>query len=220
MIAEQARRAAAARPGLKVATAMLPEETVPALLEAGREAGLLVLGSRGVGAVKGLLLGSVSQRVASRAPFPVVVVPEGAAESDRGRVVLALGARQPPGAAGEFATAEATARGAELEVVHAWEPDVDLSALSVVADAATAEQRAHALLAAATVSLELGTQGVRVVGRAMPGPAAPALLQAAAGADLLVLGVRRRHGGLGRVAHAVLHRATCPVAVVPLAADR
>ena len=46
-----------------------------ALLDAARDADLLVVGSRGVGGFKGLLLGSVSQQVVQHAPCPVVVVP-------------------------------------------------------------------------------------------------------------------------------------------------
>jgi nucleotide-binding universal stress UspA family protein len=46
-----------------------------ALLDAARGADLLVVGSRGVGGFKGLLLGSVSQQVVQHAPCPVVVVP-------------------------------------------------------------------------------------------------------------------------------------------------
>jgi nucleotide-binding universal stress UspA family protein len=45
------------------------------LTEMARNADLLVVGTRGRGGFKGLLLGSVSQRCAQRAPCPVVVVP-------------------------------------------------------------------------------------------------------------------------------------------------
>jgi nucleotide-binding universal stress UspA family protein len=49
-------------------------DPVPALLEAAKEAELLVVGSRGQGGFAGLLLGSVSQQCAQHAPCPVVIV--------------------------------------------------------------------------------------------------------------------------------------------------
>ena len=44
------------------------------LVEAGRDALMLVVGSRGLGPARGMLLGSVSLRVAERASCPVLVV--------------------------------------------------------------------------------------------------------------------------------------------------
>jgi nucleotide-binding universal stress UspA family protein len=46
-----------------------------ALLDAARGADLLVVGTRGHGGFKGLLLGSVSQQASHHAPCPVVIVP-------------------------------------------------------------------------------------------------------------------------------------------------
>lgn len=52
-----------------------PSNPVDALLDAARDAELLVVGTRGHGGFSGLLLGSVSQQVSHHAPCPVVIVP-------------------------------------------------------------------------------------------------------------------------------------------------
>ena len=51
----------------------LPAE---ALLEAAADADMLVVGSRGAGGFKRLLMGSVSTQVTHHAPCPVVVIPD------------------------------------------------------------------------------------------------------------------------------------------------
>jgi nucleotide-binding universal stress UspA family protein len=54
-------------------------EGIPArvLLDEAQDAELLVVGSRGLGGFRGLLLGSVSQQCAHHAPCPLVIVPYG-----------------------------------------------------------------------------------------------------------------------------------------------
>lgn len=47
------------------------------LIDTAEGADLLVIGSRGLGGFRGLLLGSVSHQCASHAPCPVVVIPPG-----------------------------------------------------------------------------------------------------------------------------------------------
>ncbi|MBV9212147.1 MAG: universal stress protein [Actinobacteria bacterium] len=47
------------------------------LIELGQDADLLVVGTRGLGGFRGVLLGSVSQHCAQHAPCPTVVVPSG-----------------------------------------------------------------------------------------------------------------------------------------------
>ncbi|WP_433519335.1 universal stress protein [Nonomuraea sp. CA-143628] len=63
-----------AYPELKVEVEQADEPARPALLEAARRAGLLVVGARGLGQIRGLLLGSVSQAMARHAPCSVAVV--------------------------------------------------------------------------------------------------------------------------------------------------
>lgn len=48
-----------------------------AVLEAAADADLVVVGSRGRGGLKGMLLGSVSQKVVHHSPCPIVVIPAG-----------------------------------------------------------------------------------------------------------------------------------------------
>ncbi|MEX2393767.1 MAG: universal stress protein [Actinomycetota bacterium] len=61
--------------GLEIATEIAPETPAQALVRASEGADLVVVGSRGRGGFKGLLLGSVAQQVAHHAKCPVVIVP-------------------------------------------------------------------------------------------------------------------------------------------------
>jgi nucleotide-binding universal stress UspA family protein len=61
--------------GVKMEQKVLTGGAAPVLVEEAKGASLLVVGSRGRGGFKGLLLGSVSQQVAHHAACPVVIIP-------------------------------------------------------------------------------------------------------------------------------------------------
>ncbi|MCB1015226.1 MAG: universal stress protein [Acidimicrobiales bacterium] len=90
-----------------------------ALLEASDAADLVVLGARGTGGFEGLLLGSVSERVAQLATRPVAVIRTGAPVRG-GRVVVGIDGSARSLTALRWAAAEARIRDSDLDVVHAW----------------------------------------------------------------------------------------------------
>ena len=219
LLATAVERARERRPAVAVEAEVLPQETVPALLGLGHLSPLLVLGSRGHGGFAGLLLGSVSLRVAARAAYPVVVV-RGDPDHRKpwhGGVVLGAGPHGTEKAVIDFAVEAAALRQTELHLVYAWQPEAGIPGLPVRPNAGAAAQRARELMA--SITLPDMPDGVKVRRSTAPGGAARVLLQAGADAHLIVVGARRRDGQwglqLGPVNHAVLHHAPCAVAVVP-----
>ena len=75
LVEAAARRVRASHPGLPVEVAFGPTPAVVALVERAREAGLVVVGSHGRGALGSLILGSTSHDVLVNMPSPVLVVP-------------------------------------------------------------------------------------------------------------------------------------------------
>lgn len=229
MLAEVAERLTARTPGLSVGTALLTDETVPALVAEAAAADMLVLGSRGRGPLVGYLLGSVSLHVLRQARRPVVVVrgrpSDGPARPETGAGEVLVGVQDTDEAGVpvlDFAFRTAAARGATLRAVRAWAlptPFAFGSAEMAAADEAGGLEPWHKrLLADAVRPFRERYPQVPVVEQVEIGGAAEVLLSAGGRAGLLVVGRRMREGGLwrvGAVAHAVLHHAGVPVAVVP-----
>ncbi|WP_196217968.1 universal stress protein, partial [Streptomyces blattellae] len=202
-----------------------------ALLESAEDAEMLVLGSRGHGAVSGFLLGSVGQHVLARASIPVVLVraeehraAEGAeaAGEDGGEVVVGIQDRdQPAEELLEFAFTAAAARGATLRVVHAWSrPPVFAYRAVVTGDEdGSVEARVEKELLEALAPWQERYPQVEVVHRTDLATAGQVVLQAARNAALVVVGRRTHRPSLGMrigpVTHGVIHHAPAPVAVVP-----
>ncbi|MFF9017127.1 universal stress protein [Streptomyces sp. NPDC014870] len=214
--------------------------TVPdALLDQARSARLLVVGSRGRGGFASLLLGSVSRSLATSAACPVVVVPheertvpaqDGA---ETGRVLVGLHPDETADEVLDFAFHAAAQRGVVLEVVTAYR--LPPSPVLMVSPPAPALQVPPPLpLDDETPELVRDTArlqeerlrpftdrypDVTVSPAVVPADAAGRLVEDSRSADLVVVGRHRRHRVasllMGSVAHAVLHHAHCPVAVVP-----
>ncbi|WKU48776.1 universal stress protein [Streptomyces sp. VNUA116] len=223
IVASSEQRARQLSPDLQVNAVTLPDDAVAALMEESRSAVVLVTGSSGRGAVKELLLGSVSLAVAGRADCPVVVV-RGEERNVKGvsnRIVVGVGEADEAATAVRFALREAEARGCELQAVRAWRsPRQPADPLVVLESAAHAyEEQAAAVLDEVLEEAVAEHPKVSVERTVREGPAHRVLLGPAADAGLLVLGATRRQDGfglhLGRVSHTALHRAACPVAVVP-----
>lgn len=138
-----------------------------------------------------------------------------------GRIVVGIDGSDGSRAALQWALDEARRRASRLDVVVAWQTPYlgELSGLVLVAMTEQAEHHARELLSAVIEEIVADHPDVEIVPLLAEGRAAPALLDAAEGADLLVLGSRGRGGFksllLGSVSSACVHHAPCPVAVVP-----
>ncbi|MFJ8932875.1 universal stress protein [Streptomyces sp. NPDC102364] len=216
--------AAGRHPEVKVSVDALAEDPETALLRAARNAVAVVTGRRGRGPVRELLLGSVSLALAAHAQCPVIVVrgDEAGLSGRHERLLLGLGDADSAGSAVRFAFAEAEARHCVLDAVRAWRaPTLETPAYPLGTGEGSPQIRRSAqdLLDSALRGPTAAHPDVQVRAVTVEGPARRILIDRSAAADLLVVGARRRHGHfglqLGRVGHAVLHHADCPVAVVP-----
>lgn len=213
-------------PDLRIAEDLVAEDADTALLSAAAQSRMLVLGSRGLTPVESFFLGDTSMKVVARAEGPVVLVRADineepvSAPHERG-VVVGLGLHGSCDRVLEFAFDAAAVRGAPLHVVHGrslpvqayvpWGTDPDVTK-KITEDALKG-------LGEALRPWREKYPGVQAAGSVRLESPAPAVVRAAAGADLLVVGRRMQRPALGprlgNVAHAAVHHAACPVAVVP-----
>ncbi|MGH9114911.1 MAG: universal stress protein [Acidimicrobiales bacterium] len=119
-----------------------------------------------------------------------------------------------------WAATEARLRGATLKVVQAWHiPSLGYGAYIVPPDGFEDWAKQASTSLAEQLAKVLGDEpGVAVVREVVEGPAAKAILKAAEGAELVVVGSRGRGGFsgllLGSVSAQVAHHARCPVTIV------
>nr|BFD95692.1 universal stress protein [Kitasatospora sp. Xyl93] len=204
-----------------VTSSIVPTDPAEALEAAGNSAALLVLGSRGLGAVRGFLVGSVSQEVLRRAGCPVVLVRAEAAEPE-GPVLVGLDLAHPMDDVLAFAFDAAIRRRAPLRVVHIWSPPVSSEYMALQAVGGLKGELSAVERTRFAEQLDPWRERhpeVSVTADLIQGSRSTALVDAATGARLLVIGRRIRRtllgAHLGPVAHAAIHHVHCPVALVP-----
>lgn len=222
-------------PGLAVTVDMLAGRPAHVLADASADTELLVLGSRGLGTVLGFIVGSTALPAVAHTVCPVVLVrarPRGPGGAEHGT----LGTHEPPG--GDlvlgidlgrpcdellaFAFDTAARHSAPLRVLHAWDlpPTYGMRPLPVppaMTDELLAAQ--NQALAATLRPWQDERPEVKVRAEAVIGQPSRLLVEAAAQASMLIVGRRNRRSRLGThvgtVAHAAMHHARTPVAVVP-----
>jgi nucleotide-binding universal stress UspA family protein len=196
-----------------------PGPVAHGLLAAAEGAELLVVGSRGRGAVRSTVLGSVALHAVTHARCPVVVVHPGADVAPvRPRVVVGVDGSDGSREALARAVAEAGRLDADVTAIAAYSVRTYWSGAYQAAVPPVERLREAVRSQAEGMVAEVGAPP-RVAVLPVEGPAGDALVRAADGAELLVVGSRGRGAVrgmlLGSVAlHCVIH-APCPVMVVP-----
>jgi len=218
-LADAVVQAEQAAPGVEAHTRRVLGEPAPALLQAAREAALVVVGNRGHGGFASLLLGSVSQRVATHAPCPVVVV-RGRHDESSGPVVVGVDGSSGAADALGLAFGSAAERGTDLVAIRAYLPPTPAWGVDVPPMVYDPRERDAAERDALDTALSPWREkypDVRVEALVAQGSAARVLVGVSHTAQLVVVG-SRGHGAfagtlLGSVGLQLLHHADCPVVV-------
>ncbi len=220
-LAAYADEVRAAHPGVDVTSEVVMGSPTTALVEASEEAVLTVVGSRGLGGFRGLLLGSVGVQVAANAHGPVVVL-RAEAPADTRTIVVGVDGSDLSNEAVDFAFDMASRHGWNLRAVHAWEvPSYDVLASPMgpppmsIDDLGEADER---IPAEALAGHRARYPDVTVEVCTARGTPARAILDNAKDAAMIAVGSRGRGefmgAMLGSVGQGVLYKAKVPVAVI------
>jgi nucleotide-binding universal stress UspA family protein len=215
---EIAKKAAGSTP-LDIRTQMRYASVLPALIHASTDAWMIVVGSRGLDAFEGRLLGSVSSRLIHHAHCPVAIVhdSDSAQEHIRDDAPVLVGIDGSP--ASEAATAlafdEASRRSVPLVALHAWS---DVGVFPILGmDWRKYRDEGEEVLAERLAGWQEKYPDVAVHRRLVCDVPARWLVDESKNAQLVIVGSRGRGGPpekhLGSVAYAVAHSARVPVII-------
>jgi nucleotide-binding universal stress UspA family protein len=221
-IIDQARKTLSANLGEsespEIHTEMLYSGVLPTLINASKDAWMIVAGSQGLGALGRLFLGSVTAGLSHHAHCPVAVIhsDEGAVPDTNAPVLLGIDGSPASEAATALAFEEASRRGVQLTALHVWS-DVGVYPLLGM-DWRDRESQGQEILAERLAGWEEQYPDVRVKRLLFCDRPSRWLLKESEGAQLVVVGSHGRGGFpgmlLGSVSSAVAQSATVPVIVV------
>lgn len=209
-------------PEVDVQSQSSTDDARTALLAASESASLLVVGSRGRGPVKSLLLGSVSSAVCAHAACPTVVCRPVGDDVSQGVVVGADGTPESRPVI-EFAYRQASLHGLSLTVLHSfWDARVAVAHFHQSLGEEIAEPRLddlEALLSMSVAGMSERYPDVTVDFALRHGLTDEALAPRGGGWSLVVVGrhpaTRASRMLLTSISLAVVERASTTVAVVP-----
>jgi nucleotide-binding universal stress UspA family protein len=209
-----------AAPELEVDEVLRLDDPRTVLLELSRDAAMVVLGSRGRGKLRSLLLGSVGVALVRHAHCPVVVHRPSHLGVVRNGVVVGADGSEESLAVLEFAYRQASLRDLPLTVVHCfWDANTVTSAPFVVSAPPVDLESERLLLAESMSGMAEKFPDVTVKTAMARGLPQEVLVSLGTRMNLLVVGAhqagRVSRMLFGSVSVAVVEHASCPVAVVP-----
>ena len=202
----------------EIRTEMVYSSIVPALIEASKDAWMIVAGSQGLGALGRLLLGSVTTALLHHAHCQVAVIhaDEDMAPDLNAPVLVGIDGSPASEAAIALAFDEASRRGVELAALHAWS-DVGVFPMLGM-DWRDSEAKGQEILAERLAGWQEQYPDVHVKRLIFCDKPSRWLLKEAERAQLVVVGSHGRGGFagmlLGSVSSRVAQSATVPVVVV------
>jgi len=190
---------------------------VASLVDLSKDADMIVVGSRGLGAFSRLLMGSVSTGLVHHAHCAVAVIHDDAPEvAPDAPVLVGIDGSPVSLSATEIAFDEASRRGVDLVALHAWRDMTSMYELPGL-DIERLEEEAHRALAESLAGFKERYPDVKVHRLVVSDAPARQLIENAKDAQLVVVGSHGRGGFagmlLGSVSTAVVHAVKTPTIV-------